>query len=604
MRMRKFLSNHLGRTSFQPPRRKPRSLTAPERLESREVFAPLPVLMVIADQQDFYYQEYNDTRISLEEAGMEVDVAARTTLPSRPHPGTGQGSGSGIVTPDLTLASVDPVNYSAIVFVGGWGSSMYQYAFQGTYANSAYNGDAATKEIVNNLVDDFLDQEKFVSGLCHGVTVLAWARVDGVSPIDGKLVAVPWVGSPACTYNGQTYGSGQLMQNVQAIANGATTPPRSGAIGNPSTAADDVFVDGRIITAENYDSAREFGRVIAREVIAAEPEENHAPIMTAATFSIPENSPVGTAVGMVVASDLNAGQQLTYAITGGNVGGAFSIQPVTGRITSIAIDPLNFEVNPVFELIVTATDNGNPALSGSAVITVHLTDVAESLPPGVSIVDGNLVITGTSLADRIFVLPSTGSGDVDGRDFMIWQRGSSPSPVSVPAGGHIKVFCGGGNDVVGIDPRVSLRVELYGEGGDDLLIGGSGRDLLVGGEGNDRLEGNRGDDRMDGGNGNDYMKGLDGHDRLFGGNGNDTICGGAGNDLVLGGDGNDWLYGGEGMDMLIGGLGHDMLPDAADSDLTHGGTTRLDHDEAALLAILQEWTRSRSEKAWIEVLSY
>ena len=93
-----------------------------------------------------------------------------------------------------------------------------------------------------------------------------------------------------------------------------------------------------------------------------------------------------------------------------------------------------------------------------------------------------------------------------------------------------------------------------------------------------------------------FPKPLDGDDRLLGGNGNDCICGGAGNDLVLGGDGNDWLYGGEGMDMLIGGLGHDMMPDATDSDLSHGGTTTVDHDEAALLAILQEWTLMRSKE--------
>ena len=39
-----------------------------KQLESREVFASLLVLMVIADQQDFYYQEYGGTKLSLEEA--------------------------------------------------------------------------------------------------------------------------------------------------------------------------------------------------------------------------------------------------------------------------------------------------------------------------------------------------------------------------------------------------------------------------------------------------------------------------------------------------------------------------------------------------------
>ena len=605
--MRKFLSRLFGRPNATIRRSKPRRLSAPECLERREVFAadPLPVLMVIADQRDFYYQEYNDTRLSLEQAGLEVDVAATTLSPSIPHANSGQGSGSGVITPELRLAAVRASDYSAIVFVGGWGSSMYQYAYPGTYQNSLYNGDLATKEVVNNLIDDFTDQGKHVAAICHGVTVLAWARVDGVSPISGHQVAVPWLGSPAGTYNGQTYWAGQLMQNVQAIANGAATPPRSGAIGDPNTAADDVIVDGRIITAENYDSASMFGRVIAREVLAAQPPApalNHAPVVTAATFSLAENSGVGTIVGDVLASDVDAGQQLSYAITGGNTGGAFAINSVTGRITSVAVDPLDFETNPVFQLTVVATDNGNPALSGSAVITVRLTDVAEGLPP-VAIVNGDLVIRGTPLADAIFVLPANGDGDVDGRDFLVWQRNMGSTPMSLPAGGHIKIFSGEGNDIVSIDSRIKVATEIYSEGGDDLLVGGNGRDVLIGGEGNDRLEGNSGDDRLEGGSGNDYLKGWDGNDRIFGGSGNDIICGGNGNDLVLGEAGDDWLWGGDGLDIVIGGLGYDTLTTDKD-DLATEGTTRADQNEAALAAILQDWSTTRAKDKWIDVLSY
>lgn len=41
-------------------------------------------------------------------------------------------------------------------------------------------------------------------------------------------------------------------------------PARS--IGNPFTAADDVYVDGKIITAESYDSAAQSGRVLADRI--------------------------------------------------------------------------------------------------------------------------------------------------------------------------------------------------------------------------------------------------------------------------------------------------------------------------------------------------
>lgn len=604
--MRRFLSSLFGRHSQPIRHSKPRRLACPEQLERREVFAadPLPVLMVIADQRDFYYQEYNDTRISLEAAGLEVDVAATTISPSTPHPNTGQGSASGIVNPELRLSDVQASDYSAIVFVGGWGSSMYQYAFPGTYYNSAYNGDLATKEVVNNLIDDFADQGKHVAAICHGVTVLAWARVDGVSPINGHQVAVPWLGSPACEYNGQTYWAGQLLQNVQAIANGATTQAYSGAIGDPTTAADDVIVDGRIITAENYDSAAMFGRIVAQEVLAALPPENTPPIVTAATFTIAENSPIGSAVGSVIATDNEeaAGQQLSFAITGGNTGGAFAINPLTGQISAAALAPLDFETNPVFQLVVTATDNGSPAMSGSAVITVRLTDVAET-PPAVEIVGGNLIIRGTPLADRIFVLPANGDGDVDGRDFLVWQRNVGSGPYSLGPNGHIKIFAGSGNDTVSIDSRLKVATEIHGQAGDDLLLGGSGRDVLLGGDGNDRLEGNAGGDRLEGGAGNDYLKGWDGDDRIFGGSGNDTICGGNGNDLVLGESGDDWLWGGDGLDIVIGGLGRDTLTTDKD-DLATEGTTRADQDEALLAAVLQDWSITRDRERWIDLLSY
>ncbi|MCA9096427.1 MAG: hypothetical protein KDA68_23265, partial [Planctomycetaceae bacterium] len=66
-----------------------------ELLEARELLTAgvgdtgvLPVLMVVADQRDFYYQEYGDTRTGLEAEGIEVQVAARTTNPTRPHAGT------------------------------------------------------------------------------------------------------------------------------------------------------------------------------------------------------------------------------------------------------------------------------------------------------------------------------------------------------------------------------------------------------------------------------------------------------------------------------------------------------------------------------------
>lgn len=252
---------------------------------SRAKPGPLPVLLVIADAADFHYREYADTRRSLEAAGVPVQVAATTTARSVPHPNTGEPAGTdGGVVPDLALSEVVPGSYSAIAFVGGWGSSQYQYAYNDPdldgvvdnfYAHPPYNGDddlgdgliSDSKRVVNGLIGAFLQADKPVAGVCHGTTVLAWARVSGVSPLAGRRVSVPFVGSPAAYYRGRWYADYELGQYEQVVANGGRANVVSGQYGDPTTVADDVVVDGRIITAENYDSATFFGQVLARQVL-------------------------------------------------------------------------------------------------------------------------------------------------------------------------------------------------------------------------------------------------------------------------------------------------------------------------------------------------
>lgn len=245
------------------------------------------VFVIIGSPLDFHYQEYADTRRSIEEAGLSVLVGAATTARAYPHPNSGEPAGTdGSVVPDVALADANASDYSAIVFVGGWGSSMYQYAFNdpnadGTtdnyYAHGPYNGDdnlldgqiSPTKVIVNQLINEFLAQDKPVAGICHGTTVLAWARVQGASPLKGRVVAAPFIGSPAAFYGGKWYGDFELGQREQLEVNGALPNFFTGQNGDPTTVLDDVVVDGRIITAENYESAAYFGKVVAREAVAA-----------------------------------------------------------------------------------------------------------------------------------------------------------------------------------------------------------------------------------------------------------------------------------------------------------------------------------------------
>jgi hypothetical protein len=79
---------------------------------------------------------------------------------------------------------------------------------------------------------------------------------------------------------------------------------------------------------------------------------------------------------------------------------------------------------------------------------------------------------------------------------------------------------------------------------------------------------------------------------LYAGPGNELLQGGGGNDVLVGG-GNDTLIAGGGRDLLIGGSGAAQLVGNAGDDIMIAGTTAFDNNEAALAAIMAEWTSAR-----------
>ena len=132
------------------------------------------------------------------------------------------------------------------------------------------------------------------------------------------------------------------------------------------------------------------------------------------------------------------------------------------------------------------------------------------------------------------------------------------------------VFGDGGDDrIIGTDADDMLYGgvggdELNGADGADLLVGDQlndsligGHDTIRGGAGNDQIDGGAGDDQVYGDDGNDLLISGEGYDEVFGGSGNDSIHGGAGNDTLIGGIGDDQIYGADGYDIIDGGEGTD-----------------------------------------------
>ncbi len=71
-------------------------------------------------------------------------------------------------------------------------------------------------------------------------------------------------------------------------------------------------------------------------------DQNNCPRTEAQTFSVSENSPEGTSVGTLAASDSD-NASLSYGITGGNAGNAFVIGQATGKISVSDADKLDYE---------------------------------------------------------------------------------------------------------------------------------------------------------------------------------------------------------------------------------------------------------------------
>ena len=101
---------------------------------------------------------------------------------------------------------------------------------------------------------------------------------------------------------------------------------------------------------------------------------NRAPAFPSDTrsLSVSENAAAGTVVGTVTATDPDAGDTLSYALTGSN---AFTIDNA-GQITVATGATLDYETTPAYAVTVTAKDSGG--LTDTITVNISLTDVALS----------------------------------------------------------------------------------------------------------------------------------------------------------------------------------------------------------------------------------
>jgi hypothetical protein len=119
---------------------------------------------------------------------------------------------------------------------------------------------------------------------------------------------------------------------------------------------------------------------ITKNVTLSLTDVNEPPVIAAGTFSIPENSPNGALIGSVVATDPDAGSNgvIRYSISSGGPTSVFLVDPTNGSLTVRANSSLDFETKSTWDIPITVTDQGTPALSSQRTVTVNLTDVNEA----------------------------------------------------------------------------------------------------------------------------------------------------------------------------------------------------------------------------------
>lgn len=116
-----------------------------------------------------------------------------------------------------------------------------------------------------------------------------------------------------------------------------------------------------------------------------EPENLPPAIDDAGPFSVQENSGSGTLVGDVQAHDPESAS-LNYAITAGNTGGAFTIDPSNGAIT-VANAVLDYEAIDQYTLSVAVSDG---LLTTNAEVTVNIVnDPSDDPSSGLTDADGD-----------------------------------------------------------------------------------------------------------------------------------------------------------------------------------------------------------------------
>lgn len=111
-------------------------------------------------------------------------------------------------------------------------------------------------------------------------------------------------------------------------------------------------------------------------------ENIYSPKFTALSYQVivPENEPIGSSILTLKANDDDNGPNgiIRYAISSGNSGKEFQVDPVLGTISILR--PLDYDTVQEYRLNITASDLGFKPKETTATVTIILTDINDNAP--------------------------------------------------------------------------------------------------------------------------------------------------------------------------------------------------------------------------------
>ncbi len=271
-----------------------------------------------------------------------------------------------VLNEDSTLsnraAGVDP-DGTSIIFQIQTPPANGTLQFNGTNGDFTYTPNA-----------NFFGTDAFVFVVNDGTLSSQPARIDlVVNAVNDAPVAIPMT----IQMNEDGLAEGQLS------ASDVDSALLSFLAGTASGGALTVAPDGRFSYRPplNFNGSASFTFQVSDGELTSAPAVvnvnvvpvNDAPVVTPATFTVPENLPNGSVVGTVAASDVDS-TALTYAISGVDAA-PFAINPQTGTLTVVNSLLLDYERQTDFVFTATVTDS--QGASGSALIRVRLGNVLD-----------------------------------------------------------------------------------------------------------------------------------------------------------------------------------------------------------------------------------